>query len=210
MVEEKTAFNIYRHLLIHRVFVSLKGEQDYSIDFNTVLNGCSRGDLKAQEHLFKQYYGYVMSIAMRFSSCRDNALEITNDSFLKIFRNIGSHKIDKEFKAWVRRIVVNTALDYYRREKKHLVEISIDEASDESEDESVLDKLDAEGIIRLLNSLPVIYRYTFTLFEIEGFSHDEIAQQLSISTSTSRSNLTRAKKMLRQMILTLYQYEGSV
>ena len=210
MVEEKTAFNIYRHLLIHRVFVSLKGEQDYSIDFNTVLNECSRGDLKAQEHLFKQYYGYVMSIALRFSSCRDNALEITNDSFLKIFRNIGSHQIDKEFKAWVRRIVVNTALDYYRREKKHLVEISIDEASDESEDESVLDKLDAEGIIRLLNSLPVIYRYTFTLFEIEGFSHDEIAQQLSISTSTSRSNLTRAKKMLRQMILTLYQYEGSV
>jgi len=190
--------------------VSLKGEQDYSIDFNTVLNECSRGDLKAQEHLFKQYYGYVMSIALRFSSCRDNALEITNDSFLKIFRNIGSHQIDKEFKAWVRRIVVNTALDYYRREKKHLVEISIDEASDESEDESVLDKLDAEGIIRLLNSLPVIYRYTFTLFEIEGFSHDEIAQQLSISTSTSRSNLTRAKKMLRQMILTLYQYEGSV
>jgi len=210
VVEEKTAFNIYRHLLIHRVFVSLKGEQDYSIDFNTVLNECSRGDLKAQEHLFKQYYGYVMSIALRFSSCRDNALEITNDSFLKIFRNIGSHQIDKEFKAWVRRIVVNTALDYYRREKKHLVEISIDEASDESEDESVLDKLDAEGIIRLLNSLPVIYRYTFTLFEIEGFSHDEIAQQLSISTSTSRSNLTRAKKMLRQMILTLYQYEGSV
>jgi RNA polymerase sigma factor (sigma-70 family) len=190
--------------------VNIKREQEYSINFEDVLNSCSRGDLKAQEHLFKQYYGYVMSIALRFSSCRDNALEITNDSFLKIFRNIGSHQIDKEFKAWIRRIVVNTALDYYRKEKKHDVEISIDKASDEPEDESVLDKLNAEEIIRHLNSLPSMYRYTFTLFEIEGFSHDEIAQQLGIAVSTSRSNLTRAKKMLRQMILTLYQYERSV
>jgi RNA polymerase sigma factor (sigma-70 family) len=200
-----------RQLLpIHRVFVGIKGELDYNINFEDILDRCIRGDLKAQEHLYKNYYGYVMGIALRFSSCRDNALEITNDSFLKIFRNIGSHQIDKEFKAWIRRIVVNSALDYYRREKKHDLEISIDKASDESEDESVLDKLNAEEIIRILNSLPAMYRYTFTLFEIEGFTHDEIAQQLGITASTSRSNLTRAKKMLRQIILTQYQYEGSV
>jgi RNA polymerase sigma factor (sigma-70 family) len=191
-------------------FVRKRGEQEYSIDFKKVLKRCSRGDLKAQEYLFKKYYGYVMSIALRFSSCRDNALEITNDSFLKIFRKIDSHQIDKEFKAWVRRIVINTALDYYRKEKKYDVEISLEEASDEPEDESVLDKLNAEEIIKLINSLPMIYRYTFTLFEIEGFSHDEIAQQLGITASTSRSNLTRAKKMLRQMILTIYQYERIV
>ena len=190
--------------------MGIKGERESGIDLENVLDSCSRGDLKAQEHLFKLYYGYVMSIALRFSSCRDNALEISNDSFLKIFKNIGSHQIDKEFKAWVRKIVVNTALDYYRREKKHDAEISIDEASDEPEDESVLDRLNAEEIIRLLNSLPANYRYTFTLFEIEGFSHDEIAQQLGITAGTSRSNLTRAKKMLRQMILTLYQYERGV
>jgi len=192
------------------VFVHKRGEQEYSIDFKKVLKRCSRGDLKAQEYLFKKYYGYVMSIALRFSSCRDNALEITNDSFLKIFRKIDSHQIDKEFKAWIRRIVINTALDYYRKEKKYDVEISFEEALDEPEDESVLDKLNAEEIIKLINSLPMIYRYTFTLFEIEGFSHDEIAQQLGITASTSRSNLTRAKKMLRQMILTIYQYERIV
>ena len=166
--------------------------------------------MKAQEHLFKQFYGYVMSISLRFSSCRDNALEITNDSFLKIFNKIESHQIEKEFKAWIRRIVVNTAIDYYRREKKLDVEISIDEAYNELEDESVLDRLNAEEILKLINSLPMIYRYTFTLFEIEGFSHDEIAQQLGITASTSRSNLTRAKKMLRKMILTLYHHERVV
>lgn len=151
-----------------------------------------------------------MSISLRFSSCRDNALEITNDSFLKIFNKIESHQIEKEFKAWIRRIVVNTAIDYYRREKKLDVEISIDEAYNELEDESVLDRLNAEEILKLINSLPMIYRYTFTLFEIEGFSHDEIAQQLGITASTSRSNLTRAKKMLRKMILTLYHHERVV
>lgn len=190
--------------------MAIKTEQDYSIGFEEVLNRCAKGDLKSQEHLFKLYYSYVMSIALRFSSCRDNAQEIANDSFLKIFKKIGSHQIDRDFKAWIRRIVVNTALDYYRREKKHNAETSIDEASDQPEDESVLDKLNAEEIIRLLNSLPAIYRYTFTLFEIEGFSHDEIAQQLAITAGTSRSNLTRAKKMLRQMVLTLYQYERNI
>jgi RNA polymerase sigma factor (sigma-70 family) len=182
-------------------------EQEYTIDFNKVLKACSRGDLKAQEYLFRQYYGYVMSIALRFSSCHDNALEIANDSFLKIFMEIDSHQVDKEFRAWVRKIVINTAIDYYRMNKKNRSEISIEAAYNEPADESVIDNLNAGEIVKLINSLPVRYRYTFSLFEIEGFSHDEIARQLGITVSTSRSNLTRAKKMLRQKILITSQYE---
>jgi RNA polymerase sigma factor (sigma-70 family) len=187
--------------------VRIRREQEHSKELNKVLKGCSRGDLKDQENLFKMYYGYVMSIALRFSSCHDNALEIANDSFLKIFRKIESHQTDKEFKAWVRKIVVNTAIDYYRKDKKNSIEISIEIANDEPADESVIDNLNAEEIIKLINSLPMNYRYTFSLFEIEGFSHNEIAVQLGISESTSRSNLTRAKKMLRQMILINSYYE---
>jgi RNA polymerase sigma-70 factor (ECF subfamily) len=190
--------------------VEEKREREYSIDFNKVLKGCSRVDVKAQEYLFKEYYGYVMSIALRFSSCNDNALEITNDSFLKIFRKIESHQTDKEFKAWVRKIVINTAIDYYRRDKENGFEISIKAAYDEPADDSVIDNLNAEEIIKLINSLPMKYRYTFNLFEIEGFSHDEIALQLGITASTSRSNLARAKKMLRQMILINNHYERAV
>ena len=185
-------------------------EENCSTDFDKVLKRCSQGDQKAQEHLFKQYYGYVMSVALRFSSCRDNAQEISNDSFLKIFSKIESHRTDKEFRAWIRKIVVNTALDYYRREKKHETEISIDEAFDEPEDESVLDNLGIEEIIKLINSLPMVYRYTFTLYEIEGFSHEEIAGQLGIKESSSRKNLSRSKMLLRQMILKLYWYERAV
>jgi RNA polymerase sigma factor (sigma-70 family) len=190
--------------------VGKRVEQEYSADFNKVLKGCSRGDLKAQKYLFKQYYGYVMSIALRFSSCYENALEITNDSFLKIFREIESHHTDREFKGWVRKIVINTAIDYYRMDKKDGIEISIELAYDQPVDESVIDNLNAEEIIKLINSLPMKYRYTFNLFEIEGYSHDEIALQLGITASTSRSNLARAKKMLRQIIQINNHYERAV
>ena len=187
-----------------------RGKQEHSIDFNRVLKGCSRGDLKAQEELCKQYYGYVMSISLRFSSCHDNALEIANDSFLKIFRKIRSYQVDKEFKPWIRKIVVNTALDHYRKDKKNSVEISIEAAYDEAVDEVVSNNFNAEEIIKLINSLPANYRYTFSLFEIEGYSHDEIAMQLGITASSSRANLTRAKKMLRKMILINSRYERVV
>jgi RNA polymerase sigma factor (sigma-70 family) len=190
--------------------VDKRGELENSPDFIKILNGCSSGDLKAQEYLFKLYWGYVMSIALRFSSCHDNALEIANDSFLKIFLKIESHLADKEFKSWIRKIVINTAMDHFRKDKKTNNEIPIEVAYNETADESVIDSLNAEEIIKLVNSLPMKYRYTFSLFEIEGFSHDEIALQLGISVSTSRSNLVRAKKMLRQMILITSHYERAV
>ena len=185
-------------------------DQEHSADFNKVLKSCSSGDLKAQEYLFKQYWGYVMSIALRFSSCHDNALEIANDSFLKIFLEINSHQIDKEFRAWVRKIVINTAIDYYRKDKKNNAEISIEAAYNETVDEVVSNNLSAEELINLINSMPVKYRYIFNLFEIEGYSHDEIALQLGITASNSRTNLTRAKKMLRKMILINSRYERIV
>ena len=151
-----------------------------------------------------------MSIALRFSSCHDNALEIANDSFLKIFRKIESYQIDKEFKPWIRKIVVNTALDHYRKDKKNSAEISVEAAYNETVDEDVSTKLSAEELIKLINSMPVKYRYIFNLFEIEGYSHDEIAQQLGINASASRTYLTRAKEMLRKMILIRNRYERVV
>jgi RNA polymerase sigma factor (sigma-70 family) len=190
--------------------VGKRREQEYSMDLNRVLKGCSKGDLNAQEDLCKQYYGYVMSIALRFSSCQDNALEIANDSFLKIFKKIKSYQIDKEFKPWIRKIVINTALDHYRKDKKNSVEISVEAAYNETVDEDVSTKLSAEELIKLINSMPVKYRYIFNLFEIEGYSHDEIAVQLGITASNSRANLTRAKKMLRKMILINSRYERVV
>lgn len=165
-----------------------------------LIKRCSSGDRKSQEHLFRMYYGYVMAIAMRYSGNYEQASEITNDSFLKVFRKLEMHRCESSFKAWLRKIVINTALDYFRKEKKRDLQIPIDTVKDQANETNVLDQLHAEDIIKLLNQLPPIYRYTFNLYEIEGYSHDEIAAMLEVTSSTSRSNLTRAKKMLRDLI----------
>jgi len=177
-----------------------------SADIAGILKGCSLGNIKAQEQLFRLFFGYAMSVALRFSSCRDDALEITNDSFLKVFTKIEMQNSEKEFRAWFRKIVVNTAIDHYRKNRKNEQELPVEEAFNQAADDSVIDKLNAEEIIKLINSLPMVLRYSFTLYEIEGFTHEEIGEMLGIPAGTSRSNLSRAKKQLRQMILTRYSY----
>ena len=129
---------------------------------------------------------------------------------MKIFRKIESYQVEKEFKTWVRKIIVNTAIDYYRKDKRNSIETSIEAAYNEPVDEDVNNNLSAEELLKLIYSLPVKYRYIFNLFEIEGYSHDEIALQLGITASNSRANLTRAKKMLRKMILINNRYERVV
>lgn len=164
---------------------------------SALLKGCKKGKRKYQEMLYKQFYAYVMSICLRYSYSREEAGEILNDSFMKIFENIKNYNADYSFKSWIRRIIINTAIDYLRKERKHKLCIEIDDTNQDFCDENVIDDLNVEEILKLLNELPDMYRTTFNLFEMEGYSHKEIAEILDISESTSRSNLTRAKKMLR-------------
>lgn len=171
-----------------------------------VLNGCIKNKLKYQELLYRQYYGYGMSISLRYSANKDEATEILNDSFLKVFDNISKFKTDLSFKSWFRRIVINTSIDYYRKNVKFNNTDSIDDIFiTETIDNNVIDELNAEDILKLLNQLPEIYRFTFNMYEIEGYKHEEIAEKLNITTSTSRSNLTRAKKMLKNLLENIYQ-----
>lgn len=175
-----------------------------------LIKGCSRGDRKAQETLFSLYYGYAMSVALRYSHCHEKAADITNDSFLKVFSNVELFREEAEFKFWLRKIVVNTALDHYRKEKKHENQVPLEKGFNELIDESVLDQLQAEDILKMVQDLPEIYRFTFNLYEIEGYSHEEIALKLGTTAGTSRANLSRAKHMLRVMIINLSAYERVV
>lgn len=147
-----------------------------------------------------------MSISLRYAYNKDEAVEILNDSFLKVFNNFNDFNPELSFKSWLRRIIINTSIDYYRKDLKYNKTDSIDDYFDiEISDYNVIDELNAEDILNLLNELPEIYRLTFNLYEIEGFKHEEIAEKLNISTSTSRSNLTRAKQMLRKLFEKKYQ-----
>lgn len=161
-----------------------------------------RGDRKSQEKLYRQFYGFAMSVCMRYTQSRDEALEIVNDGFLKIFSKGDQYDSKYPFKAWFRRIIVNTALDFYRSQQKHYFHENIEEAFEVfSNDSSPLSQLNHEEIIMLIQRLPSGYKMVFNLFVIDGFSHEEISNQLGISIGTSKSNLSRAREALRKMIL---------
>lgn len=167
--------------------------------------GCEKGDSKSQELLYRQYYGYAMTICLSYSSNREEASEILNEAFFKVFNKIHTYKKGTSFKAWLRKTVVNTAIDYFRVNKKYMFNVEINEAYAEETDADVINEITAQEIFELLQQLPDKYRITFNLFELEGYSHEEISEMLNIPVGTSRSNLTRAKQKLRELVAQHYK-----
>jgi RNA polymerase sigma factor (sigma-70 family) len=161
---------------------------------------CKTGNLSYLEMLYKHFYGYAMGIAVRYFINRDDAVEVVNDSFIKIFNRISSFENGKPFKAWLKVIVVNTSLDKRRKELKHLYADDLEAVMDVSYDAGLIEKLSAGEILSMLNELPDVQRVVFNLFEIDGYSHNEIAKMLGLTASTSRVYLARAKERLRAAI----------
>lgn len=188
-----------------KLFKSRKADNP---NLETVLYDCSLGDRKAQEQLYKMHYSYAMSVALRFSKNRESAAEILNDSFLKTFHYLSEGgKIDN-FLPWLRKTVINNAIDYYRRNTKFTDLIAYEEHLPETIlDETTIANLTAEEIIRSLQKLSDIHRVIFTLYEIEGYSHKEIGEKLEISEIASRKNLSRAKNQLKMLFRKTENYE---
>lgn len=178
-----------------------------------IIRECHNGNKKYYEVLYKHFYGYAMGVSLRYGACREDALEILNDSFLKVFDKIGQYVPEQPFKAWLRRIIINTAIDHYRRNLKHMHRSELNEAEGIAvSDGGVISQLTAEDILKLLDELPQMHRMIFNLTEIEGFAHEEVAVILNIPSSSSRVYLTRAKKALRNLIEKkfLKEYERSI
>lgn len=162
-----------------------------------IIEGCCRGDIRFQEMLYRMFYGFGMSVCLRYHPQRSDALELLNDSFMKVFENISRFDKEKPFRSWFRRILVNTCLDRYRENKRFQILTEWDEEEVRVE-ARFTEKMDAEEILVMLSELPEIYRLIFNLYEVEGYSHDEIAGMLQIAPGTSRSHLSRAKSLLRK------------
>lgn len=167
--------------------------------------GCEKGDAKSQELLYRTYYSYAMSICLSYASHREEASEILNEAFFKVFKKIHTYRRENSFKSWLRKTIVNTAIDYLRSNKKFSFSVELEEASAEEIEADVIDDMTAQEIFELLQELPEKYRITFNLFELEGYSHEEISEMLQIPIGTSRSNLTRAKQKLRELIAQRYR-----
>ncbi|MCU0460517.1 MAG: sigma-70 family RNA polymerase sigma factor [Bacteroidales bacterium] len=177
-----------------------KNEQELS-DLE-LISRCSEKDVRAQELLYRRYFSFAMSVAVRYTCNEGEAMEIVNDSFMKVLEKTSEFDTARPFRSWYGRIIVNSAVDNYRRNVKHSSHLQISDIEATEEQEPEIDaSLSAADILQLFSKLPEQFRVTFNMFEIEGYSHYEIGQMLGITASSSRSNLTRAKKMLRELYI---------
>lgn len=152
------------------------------------------------KRLFEEFSGYGLSIALRFVGCREDAWEVLNDSFLKLFSSMEEDMDKQQIKAFFRRIVINTAIDYYRKSSRRPDYLDLDENTEDEWTSDVEQKLSAEEILAALHQLSQVQRFVFTLHEIEGYNHEEISEKLGIKVSTCRSHLRRAKNSLQQIL----------
>lgn len=137
---------------------------------------------------------------MRYAPSKDEAMEILNDGFLKVFTKTDHYDSERSFKGWLRRILINTALDHYRRQVKHYYHQEVQVAQAAPVQANILSELAHEELIGLIQRLSPAYRLVFNLYVLDGFTHEEIADQLGISAGTSKSNLARARTHLKEMI----------
>lgn len=166
----------------------------------TLIEGCLKNKLDFQHRLYKHFYGYAMSICMRYAGNRYDAADILNDGFMKVFTRLDQYKDDRPFQLWLRRIMMNTAIDYYRANLKHRYTLDIDEANSVGVSDDVYKKMNYEDLLKIVQNLSPSYRTVFNLFAIDGYSHEEIATMLGISVGASKSNLFKARKKLQESI----------
>lgn len=166
-----------------------------------LLAGCLRNNRRSQELLYRQFYGYAMGVCLRYTPTREEALDVLNDGFLKVFTRLEQYDPEQPFKGWLRRILINTALDQYRQAVKHYHHEAV-EAADQTAatDTDAYSQLAHEELIALIQQLSPAYRLVFNLYVIDGYSHEEIAGQLGITVGASKSNLARARENLKRML----------
>lgn len=164
-------------------------------------------DRQSQRDLYREFYAYGMSICIRYAGNRDEAAEILNDGFIKVFDKIETFQTDRPFKPWLSTILVNTAINYYNKNKKHKNWSSLENGMDTPVEATVIQDLSYNDLVKLVQDLSPQYRTVFNLYVIEGYNHEEIAEMLDISVGTSKSNLFKAKKSLRKTLNSFFLNE---
>ncbi len=169
-----------------------------------LLEGCIREERGYQKELYEKYYGRMMAVCLRYTNNREEARDILNEGFMKVFKNLAKYKPKHSLEAWIKRIMINTAIDHYRKNKKLRNNVDIEYASTKpaEDNNNIIHQLTAQEILKLVQRLTPAYRTVFSLYVIEGYNHREIGEKLGISEGTSKSNLAKARGKLRTMINT--------
>jgi RNA polymerase sigma factor (sigma-70 family) len=171
------------------------------------VGACALNSRESQKVIYSSFYGYAMAICDRYANRQEDAVEILNDGFLKVFKEIHHYQpaysdVVSSFKGWLRKIMVYTAIDHFRKNQKHQMVTELDNVVYQvaAVNEDAVDKLSYDEIINAVQELSPGYRTVFNLFVIEGLSHEEISKHLEISTGTSKSNLSKARRQLQKIL----------
>jgi RNA polymerase sigma factor (sigma-70 family) len=166
-----------------------------------IINGCKNGDRKAQEQLYKNYYRAMISLCLRYTKNEDDAVEVLNTGFLKVFNNIQRYGPEQaSLYTWIRTIVINSCLDFIKAKQRLEQHQQLDEALDVHIPAETVTRMTAAELLQLVRQLPPATQAVFNLYVIEGYSHKEIGELLKISEGTSKWHLSEARKSLQQMI----------
>lgn len=177
-------------------------------ELRATIEGCKRGERRAQQQIFERYYRLMFGVCLRYVSDHDAVQDVLQEGFLKVFSNIEGYTSKGSFEGWIRRIMVNTAIDFIRR-RRALGWESGDESTMEAliSDDTAPDEMDEEvgftvqNVLQAMDQLTPVYRAVFNLYVFENLGHQEIAEELGISVGTSKSNLAKARRNIRQHLL---------
>jgi RNA polymerase sigma factor (sigma-70 family) len=171
------------------------------MDDNTLVKECLNENSKAQKALFDKFAPKMLSVCLRYMKNTEQAEDALQDGFIKVFRYLKSYENTGALEGWIRRIIVNTCLDELKKNKKLLLNVSVEEVEYKLEsNDFVQEQMMADDLLKLIQSMPEGYRVIFNMFAIEGYAHQEIATKLGISESTSKSQYLRARGYLRERI----------
>ncbi len=176
-----------------------------------LIDGCLKGDRRSQQAIHKMFYGKMKSVCMRYTRDSDQAMDVLQEGFLKVFNNLEKYTGVGTFEGWIRRIMVNLSIDRYRRLKHDLVLLGeqndienwsggTDDESDESAENEEIYDITPEQIIDAMQQLTPAYRTVFNLYVYEDYTHQDIAEALGISVGTSKSNYAKAKKNMKKLL----------
>lgn len=166
-----------------------------------MLEGCIANQEIAQKCLFERYSGVMTGVCMRYADRYDEAQDMVQDGFVKVFKKINTFSGSGSLEGWIRRIMVNTALDYLRKIKNERFNLSIDDVDYSIKEQQIIESsMQAEDLLKIIRTLPLGYRTVFNMYAIEGYTHREIAEKLEISENTSKSQYSRARSLLQKKL----------
>lgn len=166
-----------------------------------LIKGCLKGDRIAQRHLFESYSGKFLAICIRYLKDREHAEDVMIEGFMKIFEKLNQYQGSGSFEGWMKRIMVTQALMKLRSNRHLMMEVHVDSDAAYPDQQYETNHLEVAELMELLEALPVGYRTVFNLYAIEGYAHKEIADLLGITESTSKSQLNRARNVLKDKII---------